>query len=160
MVTLPINSSSSALSPCLPMTIRSQSSSCSCSTIRQAGSPCTTTCRASPSPAASLKTASCSRASFLMTLRETSKLDAITIVLAGTASAIVGVYVGRVISNAMAGVPLLNNFNSQISSVLTGVLVTAVPLAAIYTFDQNKNKLTFVTSRFAKSRDADEAVPT
>ncbi|MBS7600572.1 MULTISPECIES: hypothetical protein [Pseudomonas] len=92
--------------------------------------------------------------------KETSKLDAITIVLAGTASAIVGVYVGRVISNAMAGVPLLNNFNSQISSVLTGVLVTAVPLAAIYTFDQNKNKLTFVTSRFAKSRDADEAVPT
>lgn len=89
----------------------------------------------------------------IMLSKEEAKLDAITVVLAGTASAIVGVYVGRVISNAMAGVPLLNTFNSQITSVLTGVLVTAVPLTAIYTFDQNKNKFTFVTSRFGKSGD-------
>ncbi|MDI2590714.1 hypothetical protein POF45_04590 [Pseudomonas sp. 681] len=90
--------------------------------------------------------------------KDSEKMDAIAVVLAGTASAIVGVYVGRVISNALAGVPLLNNFNNQITSVLTGVLVTAVPLTAIYTFDQNKNKLKFVTSRFARSHDADEAV--
>lgn len=85
--------------------------------------------------------------------KDEGKLDAITVVLAGTASAIVGVYVGRVISTAMAGVPLLNTFNAQITSVLTGVLVTAVPLTAIYTFDQNKNKLTFVTARLGRSLD-------
>ncbi|MFL1529177.1 hypothetical protein [Pseudomonas sp. O230] len=89
----------------------------------------------------------------IMLSKDEAKLDAITVVLAGTASAIVGVYVGRVISNAMAGVPLLNKFNSQITSVLTGVLVTAVPLTAIYTFDQNKNKFTFVTSRLGRSAD-------
>ena len=92
----------------------------------------------------------------IMLSKETSKLDAITIVLAGTASAIVGVYAGRVIGNAIAGIPVLNKFNPQITSVLTGLLVTAVPLAAIYTFDQNKEKLKFVTSRFAKSVDKTE----
>ncbi|MBU0839531.1 MAG: hypothetical protein KJ945_19790 [Gammaproteobacteria bacterium] len=78
-----------------------------------------------------------------------NKLEAIGVILAGTASAVVGVYVGRVIGNALVGVPLLNKFNSQITSVLTGLLVTAVPLAAIYTFDQQKTKLRFMTAGFA-----------
>ncbi|MFG3936954.1 hypothetical protein ACGI2S_24130, partial [Escherichia coli] len=54
---------------------------------------------------------------------------------------VVGIYAQRVISQGIAAVPLLNKFNSQVSSVLSGVIVTAVPLAAIYTFEQNKSKL-------------------
>lgn len=72
-----------------------------------------------------------------------NKLDSMKVILAGTASAIVGVYVGRVIGSAIAGVPLLNKFNSQVTGVLTGLVVTAVPLVAIYTFERNKQSLSF-----------------
>lgn len=79
---------------------------------------------------------------------DVDKVESIKIILAGTAAAIVGVYVSRVISNGIAGVPLLNRFNAPITDVLTGLLVMAVPLTAIYTFEQNKHKLSFITSRF------------
>lgn len=74
---------------------------------------------------------------------DVDKVESIKVILAGTAAAIVGVYVNRVISNGIAGVPLLNRFNAEITDVLTGLLVTAVPLTAIYTFEQNKKKLIF-----------------
>lgn len=69
------------------------------------------------------------------------KLDNLKVIMFGTASAITGVYVQRVITTAISGVPLLNRFNSQISSVLSGMVVMAIPLVAIYTFDQNKQKI-------------------
>jgi len=72
-----------------------------------------------------------------------NKLESIQVILAGTASAIVGLYVSRAISSAIAGVPLLNRFNTQVTEVLTGLVVTAVPLTAIYAFEQNKQKLRF-----------------
>ncbi|CAI1184613.1 Uncharacterised protein [Serratia fonticola] len=72
---------------------------------------------------------------------EEGKLDSLKVIMFGTASAIAGVYVQRVITAAISGVPLLNRFNSQISSVLSGMIVMAIPLVAIYTFDQNKQKL-------------------
>jgi hypothetical protein len=84
---------------------------------------------------------------------DVDKLKNIKVILAGAAAAIVGVYVGRVISNAVAGVPLLNRFNAQVTNVLTGLLVTAVPLVAIYTFEQNKHKLSFVASRLTAVKD-------
>ncbi|MBV7549866.1 hypothetical protein KW849_26640 [Pseudomonas sp. PDM26] len=91
-----------------------------------------------------------------------NNLDSMTVLLAGTASAIAGLYVGRAVSTAISGVPLLNQFNSAITGILTGVVVTAVPLAAIYTFEQNKNKLKFLAAPF-KSRnppmDDDHGVP-
>lgn len=77
-----------------------------------------------------------------------NKYDHIKIILAGTASAIVGIYVGRVIGNAIAAVPVLNQFNRQVTDVLTGLMVTAVPLVAIYSFEQNKDKLTFKLGTF------------
>lgn len=76
-----------------------------------------------------------------------NKLNSIKIILAGAASAIVGLYVGRAIGSAIAGVPLLNRFNKQVTDILTGLLITAVPLAAIYAFERNKNKLDFVTNK-------------
>lgn len=75
-----------------------------------------------------------------------NKLDSMTVLLAGAASAIAGLYVGRAVSTAISGIPLLNQFNSAITGVLTGVVVTAVPLAAIYTFEQNKTKLAFMAT--------------
>jgi len=69
------------------------------------------------------------------------KLGSLKAIMFGTASAIAGVYVQRVISTAIGGVPLLNRFNSQISSVLSGMIVMAIPLMTIYTFEQNKQKL-------------------
>lgn len=80
------------------------------------------------------------------------KLNSILVLLAGAASAIAGLYVGRAVSTAISGVPLLNQFNGAITGVLTGVVVTAVPLATIYTFEQNKNKLTFLASSFASGK--------
>lgn len=74
---------------------------------------------------------------------EPKKFEHIQVVLAGTASAVCSVYVSNAISKGIMTVPMLNLFNRQVSDVLTGVVVTAVPLAAIYTFDQNKSKLLF-----------------
>ena len=82
---------------------------------------------------------------------DVDKFESIQVILAGAAAAIVGVYVGRVISGAIAGVPLLNQFNGQITNVLTGLMVTAVPLTAIYTFEQNKHKLSFISSKFTRA---------
>ena len=72
-----------------------------------------------------------------------NKFESIKVVILGTASAVLGVYVANVISKAIQPVPMLNVFNSQVTAVLTSVVVTAVPLGAIYMFDQNKAKLTF-----------------
>lgn len=71
---------------------------------------------------------------------EEDKFAAIQVILAGAASAVAGIYIQRVISQGIAAVPLLNRFNSQVSGILTGMLVTAIPLATIYTFEQNKSK--------------------
>ena len=80
---------------------------------------------------------------------DANKLDSIAVILAGTASAIVSVYVSHVVSKAVMAVPLLKTFDRQVSEVFTGLLVTAVPLTAIYTFDQNKRKLQFMLGKFA-----------
>lgn len=72
---------------------------------------------------------------------ESDKLAALQVIMLGTASAVAGVYVERVISQGISSVPLLNRFNSQVSGILSGMMITAIPLAAIYTFEQNKNAL-------------------
>jgi integral membrane sensor domain MASE1 len=77
------------------------------------------------------------------------KLASIGVILAGTASAIVGVYVSHVVSKAVMTVPLLKTFDRQVSEVFAALLVTAVPLTAIYTFDQNKHKLQFMLNKAA-----------
>ena len=63
--------------------------------------------------------------------------------MASTASAVAGLYISRIISTGISSVPLLNRFDNQITSVLSELTVTAVPLIAIYIFDQNKKKLVF-----------------
>lgn len=74
---------------------------------------------------------------------EENKFDSIKVVMMGTASAVLGVYVANVISKAIRPVPMLNVFNGQVTAVLTGVVTTAAPLGAIYVFDQNKAKFSF-----------------
>lgn len=92
-------------------------------------------------------TLSCVRSVRVLAGNDPNKLQSISIIMASTASAVVGLYVSRVISTGLAGVPLLNRFNSQITSILSGLLVTAVPLVAIYTFDQNKKRLMFAINK-------------
>ncbi|KVH40250.1 hypothetical protein WT01_02950 [Burkholderia cepacia] len=72
-----------------------------------------------------------------------NKFDGIKVVMLGTASAVMGVYVANVISKAIAPVPMLNVFNRQVTEVLSGVVVTAVPLSAVYVFDKYKTKFIF-----------------
>lgn len=72
-----------------------------------------------------------------------NKFDSIKVVMLGTASAVMGVYVANVISKAVAPVPMLNVFNRQVTEVLSGVVVTAVPLSAVYVFDKYKTKFVF-----------------
>ena len=92
-------------------------------------------------------TLSCVRCVRIMASNDENKLQSISIIMASTASAVIGLYVSRVISTGVSTVPLLNKFNSQITSILSGLIVTAVPLVAIYPFDQNKSKLTFALSK-------------
>lgn len=70
-----------------------------------------------------------------------NKLESLQVVILGTASAVAGIYVHRVISQGISAVPLLNQFNSAVSGILSGMMITAIPLAALYTFDQNKATL-------------------
>lgn len=72
-----------------------------------------------------------------------NKFDNIKVVMLGTASAVMGVYVANVISKAIAPVPMLNLFNRQVTDVLSGVVVTAVPLSGVYVFDKYKTKFAF-----------------
>ncbi|MDR1657841.1 MAG: hypothetical protein LBT47_09865 [Deltaproteobacteria bacterium] len=71
------------------------------------------------------------------------KFAAIKVVMAGTATAVLSVYVARIISNAIIPVPILNFCNSQVTEVLTGVFVTALSLSTIYCLEKNKTKLLF-----------------
>jgi len=75
------------------------------------------------------------------------KYSSIKVVMAGTVTAVMGVYIARVISTVISGVPLLNSFNRQATDVLTGVFVTSIPLSAIYFFDKNKNILKFALKK-------------
>ncbi|WP_436892564.1 hypothetical protein [Siccibacter turicensis] len=105
-----------------------------------------------------LSTVRCVR---VLASKEPDKLANIKVILAGAAAGIVGLYVARVIGNAIATVPLLNKFNHQITDVLTGLVVTAVPLTAIYTFEQNKNRLLFTLGNLRRTgavRQSDAAV--
>lgn len=70
-----------------------------------------------------------------------NKLESLQVVILGAASAVAGIYVHRVISQGISAVPLLNQFNDTVSGILSGMMITAIPLAALYTFDQNKTKL-------------------
>ncbi|QYK12340.1 hypothetical protein K0I63_16600 [Shewanella rhizosphaerae] len=88
-------------------------------------------------------TLSCVRSARVLASDDPNKLQSISIIMASTASAVVGLYVSRVISTGIASIPLLNKFNNQITSVLSGMLITAVPLVAIYLFDQNKKRFVF-----------------
>lgn len=71
------------------------------------------------------------------------RFEQIKIIMLGTASAAMGVYVASIISKGIAAVPLLDAFNRKVSAVLAGVVVTAVPLSAIYVFEHNKARLMF-----------------
>lgn len=88
-------------------------------------------------------TLSCVRSVRVLASNDLNKLQSISIIMASTASAVVGLYVSRVISAGIASVPLLNKFNNQVTAVLSGMLITAVPLVAIYLFDQNKKRFVF-----------------
>jgi hypothetical protein len=92
-------------------------------------------------------TLSCVRSVRVLASNDPNKLQSISIIMASTASAIVGLYVSRVISAGIASIPLLNKFNNQVTSVLSGMLITAVPLVAIYLFDQNKKRFVFGMAR-------------
>lgn len=89
-------------------------------------------------------TLSCVRSARILASNDhPNKLQSISIIMASTSSAVAGLYVSRAISAGISTVPLLNRFNNQITSVLSGLTVTAVPLIAIYIFDQNKKRLVF-----------------
>jgi len=88
-------------------------------------------------------TLSCVRSARILASNDPDKLQSISIIMASTASAVAGLYISRIISAGISSVPLLNRFNNQVTSVISGLVVTAVPLIAIYTFDQNKKKLIF-----------------
>jgi len=72
-----------------------------------------------------------------------NKFESIKVVMLGTASAVLGVYVANAISKAIAPVPMLNVFNREVTAVLSGVVITAVPLSAVYVFDKYKTKFVF-----------------
>lgn len=92
-------------------------------------------------------TLSCVRSARVLASNDPNKLQSINIIMASTASAVVGIYVSRVISTGIASIPIVNRFNTQVTSVLSGMLITAIPLTAIYLFDQNKNRLVFGITR-------------
>lgn len=72
-----------------------------------------------------------------------AKLEGIKVIMLGTVSAVMGVYVAHLISKAIRVVPIFRAFDREVSLVLSTLIVTAVPLVAIYGFERNKAKFTF-----------------
>ena len=92
------------------------------------------------------------RCTRVLASKDENKLTNIQVILAGAASGIAALYIGRVISSAIAGVPLLNRFNRHITDVLSGMFITAIILSTIYIFEKNKAKLNFVTPKLGFSK--------
>ena len=92
------------------------------------------------------------RCTRVLASKDENKLTNIQVILAGAASGIAALYIGRVISSAIAGVPLLNRFNRHITDVLSGMFITVIILSTIYIFEKNKAKLNFVTPKLGFSK--------
>ena len=82
------------------------------------------------------------------------KYNHLKIIFLSTATAVASVYVANLISKAIMPVPLLNAFNSQVTQILATLVVTAIPLAAIYTYDSTgvKIKQLFANKSFLKDK--------
>ncbi|WP_201313200.1 hypothetical protein [Dyella sp. EPa41] len=72
-----------------------------------------------------------------------AKLEGIKVIMLGTVSAVMGVYVAHLISKGIRAVPIFRAYDREVSLVLSSLIVTAVPLVAIYGFERNKAKFTF-----------------
>lgn len=97
------------------------------------------------------------RATRVLLSDDPNKYESMKVVLLGTASAVLGVYVSNVISRAVRAVPLLNVFNSQVTTVLSGLVVTAVPMSAVYAFDRYKSKFTFSLLKRSSAPEAEKS---
>lgn len=93
------------------------------------------------------------RATRVLLSDEPDKFESMKVVLLGTASAVLSVYVANVISRAIRPVAVLNTFNRQVTEVLSSLVVTAVPLSAVYVFDRYKSKLAFAVLKGAAKSD-------
>lgn len=87
-----------------------------------------------------LSTARCVR---LLSTQGEDRLEGIKVIMLGTASAATSIYIAHLLSKAIKAVPILQAFDTEVAYVLSGVIVLAVPLAAIYVFERNKSKFTF-----------------
>lgn len=84
----------------------------------------------------------------ILASKDPNKLDNVKVVITSAASAIVGACVIRSMSNTLSTVPLLNKFNQQVTAVVAGLMVAAVPVVAIHNVEQHKNMLNFQGSKF------------
>lgn len=75
------------------------------------------------------------------------KYSAIKVIMAGTVTAVLGVYIAKIISSAIIPVPILNFCNKQVTEVISGTFVAALSLSAIYCVEKNKSKLLFCSKK-------------
>ncbi|MBO1923789.1 hypothetical protein [Thiomicrorhabdus sp. 6S3-12] len=77
-----------------------------------------------------------------------SKLDKIKSILFASVSAVLGIYLTQQIAIALSAIPGVNVFTSEISSVVSSVIVVFTSLVAIYYFDKHK---TSIMERFKRA---------
>lgn len=71
------------------------------------------------------------------------KFDDLRMIVGGAASGVMSIHVADAIAGGVAVVPLLNLYGEKVAAVLTEVIVTAVPLGAVYVFERNKGRFRF-----------------
>lgn len=71
------------------------------------------------------------------------KFEDLRMIVGGTASGVMSIHVADAIAEGVAVVPLLSLYSEKVAAVLTEVIVTAVPLGAVYVFERNKGRFTF-----------------
>jgi hypothetical protein len=76
------------------------------------------------------------------------KLDKIKSILFASVTAVLGIYLTQQIAIALSAIPGVNVFTSEISSVVSSVIVVFTSLVAIYYFDKHK---TSIIERFKKT---------
>lgn len=75
------------------------------------------------------------------------KYKSVKVILAGTATAVCGVYISNVISGALRPIPVVNTFNKQITDVISAAFVAALSLSVVYFVDKNKKQLMLAFKR-------------
>lgn len=71
------------------------------------------------------------------------KVGKVIAILSATISAVLGLYLMRIISSGLLAIPILSIFSNELSTIFTASIISLISLFGIYFFNKNKHKINF-----------------